>query len=340
MNILLLIITILVSIVIFYLINNILKSKEHMSMKDTRLQKTLEDYGFEIDSEELSIIKKENGNIVFKKEYHTRFFNSNESREIAKNKPLSNSIFKKNGIPVPDHVIIDENNKDKFIYEYDISFPCVLKPVDGMQGKDVNTFIKNKEQFINILNDLLKKYKSVMLENQVYGDNYRIFLFNNQIMDVVKREQPFIVGDGNKSVELLINEKNNLLISKKLYPTTNIDWIYIKEQGYLKDEVPEKDKKIFITNTINFHNGANPVRVKLDEIPEINKNMFIKAHKLIKLECSGLDYMSDDITIPYDRNNGHIIEINSMVDSFIHVKSDNSSKPNFLFENIAKSFNL
>jgi hypothetical protein len=309
-------------------------------MKDTRLQKTLENHGFEIDIEELSIIKKENGRIVFKKEYPTQFFNNIESHKIAKNKPLSNSIFKKHGIPVPDHVIIDENNKDKFIYEYDINFPCVLKPVDGMQGKDVNTFIKNKEQFINILNDLLKKYKSVMLENQVYGDNYRIFLFNNQIMDVVKREQPFIVGDGSKSVTLLIDEKNDMLKSKKLYPTTNIDWIYIKEQGYLKDTVLEKDKKIFITNTINFHNGANPVRVNIDEIPEINKNMFIKAHKLINLECSVLDYMSDDITIPYDRNNGHIIEINDMVDSFIHVKSDNSSKPNFLFENIAKSFNL
>jgi hypothetical protein len=50
--------------------------------------------------------------------------------------------------------------------------------------------------------------------------------------------------------------------------------------------------------------------------------------------------MSDDITVPYNENDGHIIEINDMVDSFIHVKSDNSSKPNFLFENIAKSFNL
>jgi glutathione synthase/RimK-type ligase-like ATP-grasp enzyme len=28
--------------------------------------------------------------------------------------------------------------------EFNIIFPCVLKPVDGMQGKDVNTFIKNK----------------------------------------------------------------------------------------------------------------------------------------------------------------------------------------------------
>jgi D-alanine-D-alanine ligase-like ATP-grasp enzyme len=340
MDILLLCLIVLVLLLIFHLINNILKKNEHMSMKDGRLQKTLEEYGFEIDIEELSILKKDNGNIIFKKKYPTTFFNSIESHKRAKNKPLSNSIFKKNNIPVPDHFIIDENNKDKFIYEYDIIFPCVLKPVDGMQGKDVNTFIKNKEQFINILNNLLTKYKLVMLENQVYGINYRIFVFNDQIIDVVKREQPFITGDGIKDVNSLINEKNELLKSKKLYPTSNIDWEYIKEQGYLKSTVLEKGKSVFITNTINFHNGANPVRIDLDKIPEINKNMFIKAHKLINLECSGLDYMSDDITVPYNENNGHIIEINDMVDSFIHVKSDNSSKPNFLFENIAKSFNL
>lgn len=50
--------------------------------------------------------------------------------------------------------------------------------------------------------------------------------------------------------------------------------------------------------------------------------------------------MSYDITIQYNENYGHIIEINDMVESFIHVKSDNSNKPNFLFENIVKSFNL
>jgi D-alanine-D-alanine ligase-like ATP-grasp enzyme len=95
---------------------------------------------------------------------------------------------------------------------------------------------------------------------------------------------------------------------------------------------------LFITNTINFHNGANPVRINLDTVPEINKEMFIKAHKLIKLECSGIDYMSSDITIPYNENNGHIIEINDMVDTKIHSDADNGSDADFLFRNIYKSF--
>ena len=48
--------------------------------------------------------------------------------------------------------------------------------------------------------------------------------------------------------------------------------------------------------------------------------------------------MSSDIYVPWNKNNGHIIEINDMVDTYIHYRTDNS-KPYFLFDNIAKSLN-
>ena len=137
-----------------------------------------------------------------------------------------------------------------------------------------------------------------------------------------------------------MKKKNRIQLQKKLFPVKNIDWNYIYDQGYTKEDILEKNKKIFVTNTINFHNGANPVRINLNNIPEINKDMFVKAHKLIELECSGIDYMSDDISIPYNLNNGHIIEINDMVDTQIHVDADNRKNPNFLFENIFNNFNF
>lgn len=320
-------------ILFFYLLNIFLKSYEHMSMKNIRLNKTLNNHGYDIDEDKF-IIKKDN--IVIKK-YSSKNFNSYESHKIAKNKTLSNSIFYKNNIPVPIHAIIDSNNKDEYMYNRDIDFPCVLKPIDGMQGKDVNTFIKNIEQFRKILGELLNKYDKVMFENQVYGDNYRIFVFNDQVMDIIKREQPFVIGDGKETVKDLIKDKNNLQKKNNLFPTNNLDWNYIKEQGYEEYSILPENKKIFITNTINFHNGANPVRVKLDNIPDVNKEMFIKAHKLIGLECSGIDYMSYDITKPYYENDGHIIEINDMVDTKIHVDADNGKNPNFLFDNIYNS---
>ena len=332
-----LIIILSVILVIFYCINKLFKNKEHMTMKNTKLNKIFEKNGYEIDSNTFTIRKCENEKCLVKT-YKTRNFNSMESHYKAKNKPLSNTIFKNNNIPVPDHYIIDNENKYYYLNDFDIKFPCVLKPVDGMQGTDVYTFIKNKAQFSDILNNLLNKYTKIMLENQVYGYNYRIFVFNNKVIDIIKREQPFIIGNNINSVKELIIHKNSLQLENKLFPIKKIDWDYIKEQGYATESIPEKNKKIFVTNTINFHNGANPVRIDLGSVPEINKDMFVKAHKLIELECSGIDYMSDDVTVPYNINNGHIIEINDMVDTQIHVDADNRKNPNFLFENIFNNF--
>jgi cyanophycin synthetase len=334
-NLLYIIIFIIIIITFFYLINILLKPKEHMTMKNQRLNKIFNDNGYIIDVNNYTI-KKDN---IIIKEYSTGNFNTYEAHKTAKNKPLTNIFFAKNNIPVPKHIIIDNKNKFKFMDDNSlIEYPCVLKPVDGMQGKDVNTFIKSKEQFNNILENLLNKYDKIMMENQVYGNNYRIFVFNDKIIDVVERKQPFIIGDGIKNLDTLIVEKNKLQKEKKLYPTNNLDYNFIEEQGYNKNSIVEKDKKVFITNTINFHNGANPIRINLENIPQKNKDMFIKAHKLIKLDCSGIDYMSDDITVPYDENEGHIIEINDMVDTKIHVDSDNQANPDFLFINIFKSF--
>lgn len=308
-----------------------------MNMQNTRLNKVLKDNGFDIDTENFIIKKCDNNNCITKK-YDSLYFNNIKSHFMAKNKPLSNKIFEKNNIPVPKHWIINKNNKDYYMNEFNIIFPCVLKPVDGMQGKDVNTFIKNKDQYNRILDSLLNKYNEIMLENQVYGDNYRIFVFNNKVIDIIKREQPYITGNNKDNVEKLIEEKNNLQIKNKLFPTTNIDWDYMLEQGYDRKDIVENNKKIFITNTINFHNGANPVRIDLKKVPKENIDMFIKAHQLINLECSGIDYMSKDISLPYYMNSGHIIEINDMVDTKIHIDADNNSDPFFLFNNIIKTF--
>ncbi len=327
--------------IVLHIINNLLSNYEHMSMKDNYFKNELNKNNIEIDIDNLTIKKcdtyTDNNNKCKIKKYSTKNFNSLEAHRFAKNKHLSNQTFMENDIPVPKHEIIDYYNKEQYINSNKIKFPCVLKPIDGMQGKDVNTFIKNIKQFNSILVNLLSKYDKVMYEEQVYGDNYRIFIFNDKVMDIIKREQPFIIGDGKTNIEDLINNKNELQKKMKLYAITNISWDYIEENGYTKNDILEDGKKLFITNTINFHNGANPVRIDLTTIPKENIDMFIKAHKLGKLDVSGIDYMSPDITIPYNENEGHIIEINDMVDTKIHIDADNKSNPRYLYKNIVEN---
>ena len=206
-----------------------------------------------------------------------------------------------------------------------------------MQGKDVYTHIDNQIEFDNILDKLLNNYDKIMLENLIEGNNYRIFIFNNEIMDVIEREKPIIIGNGRLSVEELINEKNNELLSKKLFPVKYLDEKLIKQQGYNLDSIVKPNQKVYITNTINFHNGANAKRIPLNQVNKENKEIFIKAHKLIGLECSGVDYMSNNINIPYYKNKGVIIEMNSMVDTKIHIDADEKNNSELLFDNILKT---
>ncbi len=305
-----------------------------MSMRDSLLNKNLKEHNCTINHD-TQTVKFCVDNDCFEKKYPRLSFNSLESHFIAKNKPKTIDILKSYNIPTPDYVMIDRLGYQKINPR---GYPVVLKPLDGMQGKDVYTDIENKSQFAIIRDDLLTRYEKIMMENQVFGENYRVFVFNNKVMDVIERKRPFIVTDGIHTIQELINMRNEKQLKEGNYPTKNIHQVTLQKQGVNLQSIPPENQKIYITNTINYHNGADPVRIPLDKIPEKNLELFVRAHKAIGLECSGIDYMSPDITVPYDINKGHIIEVNDMVDTKIHVVADNRSNPNLLFQNIAKSY--
>lgn len=321
-------------LLIFILCNIYFNIHENMSMKSNYLNRKLNEKGYKTDLNNYSILDK-NNNII--KKYSTLYFNSNASHIVAKNKPLTNDILMRNNIPTPKHIIITKDNKESF-NDASQYFPCVLKPVDGMQGKDVYTHIDSQSEFNTILSKLITTYDKIMLENLVEGSNYRIFVFNNKVMDIIEREKPYITGDGQNTVQELINNKNEILVSKNLFIVKYLDEKLIKSYGYNMNSIVKKDDKVFITNTVNFHNGANATRINIGETSQENLNLFIKSHQLIGLECSGVDYMSNDIRIPYYRNKGHIIEVNDMVDTKIHIDSDNKANSDLLFDNIINSF--
>lgn len=60
----------------------------------------------------------------------------------------------------------------------------------------------------------------------------------------------------------------------------------------------------------------------------------------MKLIRSGIDFLSKDITVPYNINNGKIIEINAAPSMYMHNildlnSADNSDDSCFIFDKIA-----
>jgi len=286
---------------------------------------------YDIDYDNKIIIYNDN-----KISYKTHF-NTQESCDTAKDKIKTSTILSDNDIPVPKFIEIDLSNSvndiTKMIADHTIHYPVVLKPIRGTFGIDVVTDIDNvKELSLNISN-LKKKYKEVILEEQVEGDCYRIFVFNNKVIDVIKREKPFIIGDGEKTINNLIKIRNKEQIDMKLPETKNLSNLFIKKQGYNLTDVPDRGVKVYISNVINMHNGARIFRIPLSSIPDQNIDLFIRVNKAMNIYCSGLDYMSKDITIPYYINNSYILEVNGTPDTEIHTKIDGFN----FFENLVDS---
>lgn len=260
-----------------------------------------------------------------KKISYEKHFNTDLAIQNAMNKITTSTILSKNNIPVPKFIEIDlslsPNEIEKIIKKKGIKYPIVMKPIDGTYGRDVMTDMETLDELTDTCNYFLeRKYKSVILEEQIPGDCYRIFVFNNHVIDVIKREKPYIIGNGYDTIHKLIEKRNREQINLKLFETKNISKIVIQKQGYSFDDILPLNYKIYISNVINMHNGARISRIPLDNIPQKNIDLFINVNKSMKITCSGLDYLSEDITIEYDQNNSKILEVNSRPDTEIHRK--------------------
>jgi len=318
----------------FYLLNIVVKKEYYENYQGILTP----DFYNEIDKKKY-IIDKDNRTVTYngKTISYNKHFNSDESIINAKNKFITSEQLSKYNIPIPLYLKIDlSSNIDDIrnkIKNANISYPVVIKPINGTFGIDVMTDIETKEELTDCLNVLKTKYKDAMLEEQISGDCYRIFVFNNNIIDVIKREKPYVIGDNINTIKELIDLRNIEQKKMDLMEVKNISNIVIKKQGYDLDSIPSINEKIYISNVINMHNGARISRIPVESIPQKNIDLFLKVNKIMKIKCSGLDFLSNDITIEYDQNNGRILEVNGTPDTEIHQKIKNYN----FFEKIVNS---
>jgi len=337
----LLIIFLLLIFIIFIILNKILNINENYTGLNTdffKLNLTKNNYIFD---ENKNITKCDiNGqNCITKNfKYH---FNTPESVRLVKNKVETSQLLLNNQLPAPKYNVVNINNNFNRIVQSNLSkninYPIIIKPINGTFGIDVYTNIENNEEFNKIINELKnkKKYDYMMVEEYIQGHVYRVFIFNNKVIDVVQRERPFVIGNGNESLSNLINQRNQKLVQDKLFPTKNISSNLIKKQGYTMNSIISNNQIVYISDVINMHNGAILKRIDIQSIPRNNIDLFVNVAKILKINCCGIDYISKDITKDFNNNKNVILEVNGTPDTEIHTKLNNYG--NYFFENVVNN---
>ena len=235
--------------------------------------------------------------------------NSAVSYEIAKDKYATYAMLKNNSVPIIEHNVVfnpvsrseyfDENFR--LILELNLKKygKLVIKANDSCKGKDVYVF-ENVLDGIAIIEKLFKE-GNTLVDICPYIDikyEYRAVYLDGEIIYLYKKQKPSVIGDGVKSLEELIKEKEETVeMTIEIISDLNLKY------------VPKENEQIIISWKHNLSSGAEAIKVdSSDENYDKIIELAVKAGKSI-----GIRFASVDVVLENETDELMIMEINGSV---------------------------
>ena len=258
---------------------------------------------------------------------------------MTDNKASTNRILQLNRLPIPSYVYVTKTRASRMIFEefqmllqaHRISFPVVVKPVNGFDGRGVHMNVRTIRECLNLMHKISTEGMGTIVQQQVQGHHYRILVVNGRVIDILEDVPPRVVGDGTTPVDQLIRAFNRRRKAQGKYTTDVVHWDYIREQLGVPSTattpiqvVPKRGRTVYITQLKNGYNGVDRLSVPLTAVPARVKDLSVRVAQVLGLNLIGIDYMCADIRrdVP-----GYIIEVNSVPDYTPHAKQEGAHRP-------------
>ena len=174
--------------------------------------------------------------------------------KLFNDKILTQKLLKQKNYSVVHTKIIkplDYPSKKEFlayVANIKVTFPSVIKPNDGLKGRDVS-LITNQRELIAACNRLYTNKKKLLLQPVVWDDEYRITFIASKPVMIHKKRFPRVCGDGKKTIaQLLATQPENLkgpnfikwnLSQKKLKLSSVLEKGTCFETHIIKKRTPE-----------------------------------------------------------------------------------------------------
>src|SRR5699024_2740298 len=194
---------------------------------------------------------------------------ANEAVEIVHQKDVAKQYYNKASVPTPKGIMIDKvTQKEEMLKQLNsLQYPLVVKPVHGSLGKGVTTNIQNETELFKAIKDIEIKYEDyhqIIIEEYVEGDEYRVYVVNNEVVAATKRIAANVLGDGVHTIEQLIEQKNkdrknNPYLARKPIEIDEIVIAFLEKQDLTIDSVPENNQIVRLKGQANISAGGDPV---------------------------------------------------------------------------------
>jgi cyanophycin synthetase len=129
--------------------------------------------------------------------------------KLSLDKALVHRLLGEAGLPVPHHVEFDAADTqpaEELLAR--ASGACVLKPVTSDGGSGTTTGVRTPQHLRRAILRASRLDSRLLIEEQAPGYAHRMLMLDGELLDVIRRLPPQVVGDGRTPVGKLIGAEN------------------------------------------------------------------------------------------------------------------------------------
>jgi cyanophycin synthetase len=236
--------------------------------------------------------------------------------ELASDKEETNRILGNLGLPVPRQRLVQSAEAAVEAAER-IGYPVVVKPYNANHGRGISIHLTTGEQVIAAFEVAREHSRSVIVESFITGEDHRMLVINGELAAVARRVPGHVVGDGEHTIEQLVEEVNQdprrgvgheKVLTRLLFDQQAES--LLAKKGYTRDTVPASGERVYLRSTGNLSTGGTATDMT-DLVHPDNVEMAVRAVKAIGLDVAGVDFLTTDVTESYKEIGGAICEINA-----------------------------
>lgn len=234
---------------------------------------------------------------------------------LLRDKAACQSRLAAAGIPVPEFLYVHASAdwtdcRDRFVEFARPRYPVVVKPNSSGQSFSVFTDIRSEPELVRVLGrQAFRRVDDLLIERHVTGATYRAIVLDGDLIDVVRWDLSSITGDGRKSARELVAALN---AGEAGYKELKLDARMVEildKHGLRLDSIVPEGKRVKVVDA-GVSRGARRQRVPLTSIAAENRDLFFRIYQAFGTRLLGVDIICADITVPWNRQEFRINEIN------------------------------
>lgn len=241
------------------------------------------------------------------------------SAGLARDKFACAKVLRDAGLPVPRHRQV-VNEQQAVAAAERLGYPVVIKPTDLDGGKGVYTGLRSPEAVRKAFSAASSLSERILVEQHVEGHDYRLQVYNGEVIWAMHRRPAYVIGNGTETVENLIRRAN---LERKSRPSDHLaeqarkpitiddevqDWL--SSQGLTLKSIPLPGQNVRLRGPANINVGGTREAV-LDKVHPDNLELASRAASVLRLDLAGIDLLIPDISRPWHETGGAICEVNA-----------------------------